>query len=78
MDRSMIQNWTDSAVPLKSGENFDVRYSVYCEGDTYFLEMRERDDDAHIHTLQLPDGIKLDRASYEVLLRYVLVDVIAA
>ena len=35
-------------------------------------------DDAHIHTFELPEGMKLDRTSYEVLLRYVLLDVVAA
>ena len=40
-------------------------------------EIRERDG-SPIHTLELPDGMKLDRGSYEVLLRYVLVDVVAA
>ena len=31
-----------------------------------------------IHTLALPDGIKLDRSSYEAFLRYVLPDIAAA
>ena len=78
MDRAMIQDWTDSEVQLKSGQKRDVRYQVYREAGTYFLEMRDAGNDAHIHTLELPDGMKLDCASYEVLLRYVLLDVIAA
>ena len=78
MDRAIIQDWTGSEVQLKSGQKRDVRYKVYREGATYFLEMRDRGNDAHIHTLELPDGMRLDRASYEVLLRYVLLDVIAA
>ena len=77
MDRAMIQDWTDSEVQLKSDQKRDVRYQVYRDGGTYFLEIRDAGD-AHIHTLELPDGMKLDRASYEVLLRYVLLDVIAA
>jgi hypothetical protein len=32
----------------------------------------------HIRTLELPEGMKLDRSSYEVLLRYMLLDVVAA
>jgi hypothetical protein len=36
------------------------------------------DTGTHIHTLELPDGMKLDRTSYEVLLRYVLLDLLAA
>jgi hypothetical protein len=78
MDRATIQGWTDSVVLLKSGDNRDVRYQVYREGGTYYLDMRDRGDDTHIHTLELPDGMRLDRTSYEVLLRYVLLDVIAA
>ncbi len=55
-----------------------MRYTVYREGDTCFLEVRAADDDTYIHTLELPEGMKLDRMSYEVLLRYVLLDVVAA
>jgi hypothetical protein len=54
-----------------------VKYRVYREEDTHFLEVRDLEDQ-HIHTLELPDGMKLERSSYEVLLRYVLLDVAAA
>jgi hypothetical protein len=77
MARAKIQDWTDSIVLLKFDQHRDVRYQVYREGEKHFLEMRDTDD-SHIHTLELPDGMKLDRASYEVLLRYVLLDVVAA
>ncbi len=78
MDRAIIQDWTDSIVLLKFDQTRDVRYQVYRDGATHFLEMRTPEDDSHIHTLELPDGMKLDRTSYEVLLRYVLLDVVAA
>ncbi len=78
MARAIIQDWTDSIVLLKFDQQKDVRYQVYREGDTHFLEIRTLEDDSHIHTLELPDGMKLDRTSYEVLLRYVLLDVVAA
>ncbi len=78
MERATIQDWTDSIVTLKFDQQRDVRYRVYREGDTCFLEMRALEDGAHIHTLELPEGMKLDRTSYEVLLRYVLLDVVAA
>ena len=78
MTRATIQEWTDSAVPLKFDQHRDVRYTVYREDGTCFLEVRAPEDDRHIHTLELPDGMKLDRMSYEVLLRYVLLDVVAA
>jgi len=77
MTRATIQDWTDSIVLLKFDQHRDVRYLVYRDGEKNFLEVRG-DDDTHVHTLELPDGMKLDRTSYEVLLRYVLLDVIAA
>jgi hypothetical protein len=77
MGRATIQDWTNSKVQLRLGVPREVKYQVYREGQTHFLEMRSADDEP-IHTLELPDGMKLDRTSYEVLLRYVLLDVIAA
>ena len=77
MARATIQEWTDSIVLLKFDQHRDVKYQVYCEEDKHFLEMRDLED-RHIHTLELPDGMKLERSSYEVLLRYVLLDVVAA
>ena len=77
MARAMIQEWTDSIVLLKFDQHRDVKYQVYRDAEKHFLEMRDPDD-RHIHTLELPDGMRLDRSSYEVLLRYVLLDVVAA
>ena len=78
MSRAILQDWTESRVAVTLEQHRDVRYQVYREQDTHFLEMREPDDDSHIHTLELPDGMRLSRSSYEVLLRYVLLDVVAA
>ena len=78
MTRATLQDWTESVVPLRLDRKRDVRYQVYREDEACFLEVRDPGDDAHIHTLELPDGVKLDRMSYEVLLRYVLLDVVAA
>jgi len=77
MSKATVQDWTDSVVLLKFDEHKDVKYQVYREEDTHYLEMRDPED-THIHTLELPDGLKLDRTSYEVLLRYVLLDVVSA
>jgi hypothetical protein len=77
MTRATIQDWTDSQVVLTHHEQHAVSYQVYRESDKHFLEMRGTDGKP-IHTLELPDGMKLDRTSYEVLLRYVLLDVVAA
>lgn len=77
MERATIQDWTTSEVPLKYGDARPVQYRVYRNGRRHFQEIREPDG-SPIHTLELPDGLKLDRSSYEVMLRYVLVDVVAA
>ena len=77
MPQPTIQDWTESLVMLKFDEQREVKYRVYREGDELFQEICELDD-TPIHTLQIPDGMKLDGTAYEVLLRYVLLDVIAA
>jgi hypothetical protein len=76
MERATIHDWTFSKVPMKAGFR-EVQYRVYRDGDKAYQEIRDTEG-APIHTLELPDGMKLDRGSYEVLLRYVLVDVVAA
>ena len=77
MSEATLQDWTESHVLLAFGEHRDVKYRVYRDGERHFQEIREVDG-APIHTLELPDGMKLDKSSYEVLLRYVLLDVVAA
>jgi len=77
MVKATIQDWTDSVVLLKYDQHKDVKYQVYRNEQKHFLELRDPED-THIHTLELPEGMKLDRTSYEVLLRYVLLDVVAA
>ena len=77
MAKATIQDWTDSVVLLKFDQHKDVKYQVYRDDNTHYLEMRDPED-THIHTLELPEGMKLDKTSYEVLLRYVLLDVVAA
>ena len=77
MERSIVQGWMPSKVPMKTGSDREVHYRVYREGDKHYQEIREPDG-TPIHTLELPEGMKLERGSYEVLLRYVLVDVVAA
>ena len=75
MTTHVIQDWTQSQVPMKCGPSKDVRYKVYKEGTRLFQEIRSIDD-RPIHTLELPQGMALEKNSYEVLLRYVLVDVV--
>ena len=77
MTRAKILDWTDAQVQLNLDVQRDVKYQVYRDGMKNFLEVRDANEKP-IHTLELPDGMKLDRSSYEVLLRYVLLDVVAA
>ena len=77
MTEATIQDWTDSQVLLKFGNHRDVKYRVYRDGESHYQEIQEPDG-RPIHTLELPEGMRLDSSSYEVLLRYVLLDVVAA
>lgn len=77
MTTQVIQDWTESRVPLKFGDNRQVRYKIYKAGSRLFQEIRDADD-APIHTLELPQGMVMEKSSYEVLLRYVLLDVVEA
>jgi hypothetical protein len=77
MSGATIQEWTDAQVWLNPEQIVDVKYRVYRDRKKHFLEMHDAGDEP-IHTLELPDGMKLDKSSYEVLLRYILLDVVAA
>jgi len=77
MADATIQDWTESQVLLKYDDCRNVKYRVYRNGDKLFQEIRELDD-TPVHTLEIPEGMKLATSSFEVMLRYVLLDVIAA
>ncbi|KPK56576.1 MAG: hypothetical protein AMS22_00750 [Thiotrichales bacterium SG8_50] len=77
MERATIQDWTQSKVPMKVGGYREVQYRVYRDGNRHYQEICDTTG-SPVHTLELPEGMKLDRSSYEVLLRYVLIDVVAA
>jgi hypothetical protein len=75
MNTDVIQDWTDTQVPLKFSNRRDVRYRVYQTGTRLYQEIRDVEDNL-IHILELPQGMAMEKSSYEVLLRYVLVDVV--
>ena len=77
MTEATIQDWTESQVLLKYDDYRDVKYRVLRDGEKVYLEIRDLDD-TPVHLLEMPDGMKLARSSYEVMLRYVLLDVLAA
>ncbi len=72
-----IQDWTESTVLLKYDQQRSVKYRVYRDQSGIFQEICDASG-RPIHTLEIPDGMKLDKSSYEVMLRYVLLDVVAA
>ena len=75
MNRQVIQEWTSSDVLLSYGTRRDVKYTIFKEGDKVFQEIANVDG-TPVHTFELPDGLALERSSYEVMLRYVLADVV--
>jgi hypothetical protein len=75
MATAIIQDWTSSTVLLKYQEQREVEYRVYRDSAGIFQEIREPDG-LPLHTQEIPEGMKLDRHSYEFLLRYVLLDVV--
>ena len=74
MINDVIQDWTDTQVPLELGDSHDVRYKVFKDGTRLFQEIRETDGTL-IRKLELPQGMVMKEISYEVLCRYVLSDV---
>ena len=77
MDTCVIQDWTESQVVVKGNAPQLVRYRVFRRGAKHFQEIHSTAGE-RLHTLELPDGMALEKSSYEVLLRYALTDVIAA
>ncbi len=77
MDKCVIQDWTESQVVVKGNAPQLVRYRVFRQGAKHFQEIHNADGE-RLHTLELPEGMALEKSSYEVLLRYALTDVIAA
>ena len=77
MNNDVIQDWTDTQVPLKYGDSRDVRYKIFKHGARLFQEIRELDGTL-IHKLELPQGMAMKEISFEMALRHVLVDVVTA
>ncbi len=77
MNNDIIQDWTDTQVPLKLGDSHDVRYTVFKSGTRLFQEIRETDGTL-IRKMELPQGMVMKEISFEVLCRYVLSDAASA
>ena len=77
MTSAVIQDWTKTLVPLRLGSSREVLYRVYRDGSRLFQEIRNPDQ-SPVHKLELPQGMAMEKSSYEVLLRFVLHNVNAA
>ncbi len=77
MKTCVIQDWTESQVAVKGSAPRQVRYRVYRQAATHFQDIQNPNGE-RLHTLELPDGMVLEKSSYEVLLRCALADAIAA
>ena len=77
MNNNVIQDWTDTQVPLKFGDSRDVRYKVTKDGTRRIQEIRDTDGTL-IYRLELPQGMAMKTISFEASLRHVLVDVVNA
>ena len=75
MTKQVIQDWISSEVHGSYGAKEELRYRVYKEGENVFQEIEDIEGNP-VHTLELPEGLALDRSSYEVMLRYALADVV--
>jgi hypothetical protein len=71
MTTAVIQDWTTAKVPLQKGAPREVLYRVYRDGSRHFQEIRNPDQ-SPVQKLELPDGMAMEKSSYEVLLRFAL------
>jgi len=77
MTSAVIQDWTSAMVPLRLGAQRDVLYRVNRHGSKLYLEIHNPDH-SPVHRLELPQGMAMQKSSYEVMLRFVLHNVDAA
>jgi hypothetical protein len=73
-NKDVIQDWTDTQVPLLFGDSRDVKYKVFKDGARLLQEIRDTDGTL-IRKLVLPEGMVLGKISLETSVRYALVDV---
>jgi hypothetical protein len=77
MSNDVIQDWTDTQVPLQFGDCRDVRYRIVKDGMRLLQEIRDSDGTL-IRRLELPQGMALGKISFEASLRQVLTNVVTA
>ena len=74
MDAKIIQDWTVANNPGDTLMGYE--YRVVRVDDLCRQEVRD-DTGAVLGSIQLPDGVRLDRQSFDVMLRYALTQIAA-
>jgi len=77
MSNDVIQDWTDTQVPLKLGDTVNVKYKVFKDGARRVQEIRETDGTL-IRKQELPQGMVMGKISFEASVRHVLGDLVNA
>ena len=73
----VIQDWTDTQVPLKLGDTMEVRYKVFQSGSRRIQEIR-LSDGTLIRKQELPQGMVMGKISFEASLREILGELVNA
>ncbi|MEM7278354.1 MAG: hypothetical protein AAF385_09525 [Pseudomonadota bacterium] len=74
MNVNVIQSWTGAPSLGSSAEN--IEYQVIKNGDKYQQQLRNTSGEM-LGTFDLPEGVRMDKQSYEVLLAFALSQVAA-
>lgn len=77
IDKDVIQDWTDTQVPLKLGDTLEVRYKVFQSGTRRIQEVRDCDGTL-IRKQELPLGMVMGKISFEASLREILGELVNA
>lgn len=72
MEHHVVQDWTE----IRIDDDTVYQYRVTKDGSDYNQQVR-RPDGVEVGSFDLPEGVKMDRQSYEVLLRYALSQIAA-
>ncbi len=74
MQQDIIQDWTKPGTGADSLDGFEyrvIRVADHCQ-------QQVRDDNGTVlGSIQLPDGVRMDKQSFEVMLRYALTQIAA-
>lgn len=71
MNERVLQDWTESEGRLDGASPVSVEYRIIRIDGALMQQIRDRGG-RHLTTCELPEGLRMDRQSYEVMLQYAL------